>query len=113
MMELDSYNPEELLIVYGSLAPGGSNAFIFKGVEGTWHRCRIRGHMRRWRGFKSFKWDPEGPEHQAWLFASPALPQIFPELDDFEGDEYRRLVIPAQVGDAWVLANIYEGKCFE
>ncbi len=113
MLDLDSLKPEEKLIVYGSLAPGGSNAFMFKGVEGSWHRCRIWGRMLHWRGFKSFKWDPKGPEHEAWLFASAALPQIFPGLDDFEGDEYQRLVIPARVGDAWVLAHIYEGKCFE
>ncbi len=113
MLDLDSLKPEEKLIVYGSLAPGGSNAFMFKGLEGTWHRCRIWGHMRRWRGFKSFKWDPKGPEHESWLFASAALPRIFPELDDFEGNEYQRLVIPARVGAAWVLANIYEGKFCE
>jgi hypothetical protein len=44
MRELDSYKPEEKLIVYGSLAPGGSNAFMFKGLEGTWRRCRIWAH---------------------------------------------------------------------
>jgi hypothetical protein len=113
VQELDLYNPEERLVVYGSLAPGGSNTFMFKGLEGTWHRCRIYGNMGRWRGFKAFKWDPKGPEHDAWLFASPALPRIFPELDDFEGEEYRRVLVPARVGDHWVLTNIYEGKFFE
>jgi gamma-glutamylcyclotransferase (GGCT)/AIG2-like uncharacterized protein YtfP len=104
---------EERLIVYGSLAPGGRNNFLFKGVEGTWHRCLIQGHMGRWRGFKSFRFDPEGPEHQAWLLCSPALPGMFPDLDDFEGEEYRRIVIPAKVGEQWVRAHIYEGKYFD
>ncbi len=103
-------SPEHRLIVYGSLAPGGANAFLFQGLEGTWHRCLIQGHMGRWRGFKSFHFDPEGPEHQAWLFYSLALPRLLPDLDDFEGEEYRRIVIPAKVGEQWVQANIYEGE---
>jgi gamma-glutamylcyclotransferase (GGCT)/AIG2-like uncharacterized protein YtfP len=105
-----SDNPEERLIVYGSLAPGGRNNFLFKGVEGCWHRCVITGHMGRWRGFKAFRFDPEGPDHQAWLFCSAVLPGMFPDLDDFEGEEYRRTVIPARVGEQWVRAQIYEGR---
>lgn len=113
MKEVDSYKPEERLIAYGSLAPGGVNAFLLERLEGTWHQCRVWGHMGRCRGFKAFKWDPEGSEHLVWLLVSPALPQTFPELDDFEGEEYRRIVIPAQVADHWVMAQIYEGQYFD
>lgn len=110
MVELDSRKSEERLIIYGSLAPGGSNNFMFKGVEGNWHKCLICGHMGRWRGFKSFKFDPDGQEYVAWMFESPVLPQMYPDLDDFEGEEYQRVLIPARVGDQWVIAHIYEGK---
>jgi gamma-glutamylcyclotransferase (GGCT)/AIG2-like uncharacterized protein YtfP len=113
MLELEAHKPEERLIVYGSLAPGGVNAFLLAGLEGCWHRCLIRGHMGRFRGFKSFKWDPQGAAHEAWLLASPGLPQMYPELDDFEGEEYQRLIVPAQVGERWVLAQVYEGKYFD
>jgi hypothetical protein len=110
MVEMDSTKPEERLVIYGSLAPGGANNFMFTGVEGNWHKCVIRGRMGRWRGFKSFKYDPAGEEHEAWLFESPVLPQMYPDLDDFEGEEYHRTLIPVQVGDLTVMAHIYEGK---
>jgi hypothetical protein len=110
MVEIDSIKPEERLVIYGSLAPGGSNNFMFTGVDGNWHKCVIKGRMGRWRGFKSFRYDPQGQEYEAWLFESPVLPQMFPDLDDFEGEEYKRTVIPARIGDHLVLAQIYEGK---
>ena len=103
-------NPETRLIVYGSLSPGEANAFMLAGLSGEWRACRIRGRMGVYRGFKSFRYDREGPEHPAWLFSSADLPRIIPELDDFEGEEYERRVIPARVNGRWVRAQIYEGK---
>ncbi|MBW1991368.1 MAG: gamma-glutamylcyclotransferase [Deltaproteobacteria bacterium] len=113
ILELISENPEERLIVYGSLAPGGPNNFLLARLEGTWIRCVIRGRMGRYRGFKVFRFDPEGEEHQAWLFSSPALPARYPVLDDFEGDEYRRTLIPALVDGQEIQAYIYEGLYFD
>jgi gamma-glutamylcyclotransferase (GGCT)/AIG2-like uncharacterized protein YtfP len=110
MEERAASNPEESLIVYGSLAPGEANHFLLAGLEGEWYRCRIRGQMGNYRGFKSFRYDPRGPEHPAWLLSSPDISRVLPELDDFEGDEYERIIIPARVGDRWVMAQIYEGK---
>lgn len=112
-LEILSDNPEERLIVYGSLAPGGPNNFMLARLEGTWIRCAIRGRMGKYRGFKVFKFDPDGDEHQAWLFSSPLLPQKFPDLDDFEGSEYRRILIPAIINDQEILAYIYEGLYFD
>jgi hypothetical protein len=106
-------NPETRLIVYGSLAPGESNAFLLAGLEGDWQRCVMHGHMGRFRGFKSFRYDPRGPEHQAWLLESPELPGKYPDLDDFEGEEYRRIVIPARVAGRWVRGQVYEGRYFD
>jgi hypothetical protein len=105
-----SDNPETRLIVYGSLAPGGANAFLLAGLIGEWYRCSIRGHLGRYRGFKSFRYDPQGPELEAWLLSSAELPRVLPDLDDFEGEEYERIIIPARVEDRWVMAQVYEGK---
>ena len=109
-MEINTANPEERLIVYGSLAPGEANHFLVAGCMGEWHCCQIRGHLGHYRGFKSFRYDAEGPEHSAWLLVSPELPRIIPDLDDFEGEEYERRVIPAKIGEHWVMAQVYEGK---
>ncbi len=103
-------NPETKLIVYGSLAPGEANHFLLAGLTGVWRRCHIRGRLGHYRGFKSFRYDPRGPEHQAWLLESAELPRLIPDLDDFEGEEYERIIIPAQVTGRWVLAQVYEGK---
>ena len=113
MLELISESPEERLIVYGSLAPGGPNNFMLARLEGTWIKCAIRGRMGKYRGFKVFKFDPHGDEHQAWLFSSPLLPRKFPVLDDYEGNEYRRILIPAVINDQEIHAYIYEGLYFD
>jgi gamma-glutamylcyclotransferase (GGCT)/AIG2-like uncharacterized protein YtfP len=103
-------NPETRLVVYGSLAPGEANHFLVAGLSGEWRRCHIRGHLGHYRGFKSFRYDPQGPEHPAWLLASAELPRVIFELDDFEGEEYERIMIPARVNGHWVMAQVYEGK---
>ncbi len=103
-------NPDERLIVYGTLVPGGIYHHLLAELPGTWEPCVIHGHMGEHWGFKAFQYDDHGPEHSAWLFTSEALPEKFPELDAFEGEPYRRIIIPARVGDRLVLANIYEGN---
>jgi hypothetical protein len=90
--------------------PGGLYHYLLAGLPGTWEKCCIRGYLGEYWGFKTFHYDPDGPEHPAWLFTSPALPQAFPELDAFEGAAYRRTIIPARVGIRRVLANVYEGR---
>jgi hypothetical protein len=104
-------NPETKLIVYGSLAPGGVNAFLLAGLVGEWYPCRIRGRMGTFMGFKSFRYDPQGQEHPAWLLESPDLPGFIDQLDDFEGEAYERRIIPARVSSRWVMAQVYAGKC--
>ena len=103
-------SPDTKLILYGSLAPGGVNAFMLAGLVGEWRPCRIRGRMGSFRGFKSCRYDPQGPEHPAWLFSSADLPRIIPELDDFEGEEYERRIIPARINGRWVMAQVYGGR---
>ena len=103
-------NPETRLIVYGSLAPGEVNAFMLAGLVGEWHPCRIRGRMGTYLGFKSFRYDPQGPEHPAWLLVSAELTGALCDLDAFEGDDYERLIIPARLTGGWVMAQVYEGK---
>jgi len=103
-------NPETSLIVYGSLAPGGINAFMLAGLVGECYPCRIQGRMGTYLGFKSFRYDPQGPEHPAWLLSSTDLPRIIPELDDFEGEAYERLIIPARVNGHRVVAQVYAGR---
>ena len=100
------------MIVYGTLVPGGMYHDLLADLPGTWEKCVIRGDMGEYWGFMAFRYDAGGPEHPAWLLTSAALPQKFPELDAFEGEPYRRVIIPARLGIRRVLANIYEGREF-
>ena len=109
-VELDLARPEERLIVYGTLVPGGQYHHLLADVGATWERCTIRGRLGSYRGYPSFKWNPVGESHPAWLVTSPELPQKFRELDDFEGRAYTRRLIPAEIGTRLVIAYIYEGK---
>ena len=106
-------NLDHSLIVYGTLVPGGLYHYLLADLPGTWEQCVIRGHLGEYWGFLAFQYDEKGPEHKAWLFTSPALPQKFPELDAFEGEAYQRRLIPARVGQRLVLAHIYAGRFFE
>ena len=101
---------EERLVVYGTLAPGGEYAHLLADLPGVWRLCTICGHMGTYRRYKTFRWNPLGQVHQAWMFTSPALPARFAVLDRFEGRAYQRRLIPAQAGSCLVIANIYEGK---
>ena len=70
-------NPETRLIVYGSLAPGGANAFRLADLVGEWHPCTIRGHLGRYRGFKSFRYDPRGRSSRHGSWNPPNFPGFF------------------------------------
>ena len=109
-VKLDLTCPKERLIVYGTLRPGGQYHHLLTGLEATWERCTIRGRLGSYRGYPSFKWNPMGEPHPAWLVTSPGLPAKFRELDEFEGKHYIRRFIPAEAGTRLVIAYIYEGK---
>lgn len=104
--------PEHRLIVYGSLAPGKSNHGQMDGMTGTWTPGVVRGHFREagWgasQGFPGLTPDPEGPEVQVLVFASADLPAHWDRLDEFEGEEYQRIVVEVMIGGVPTPANIY------
>lgn len=109
-LRLDLTRAEERLIVYGTLAPGGLYHHLLADLDAAWERCLIRGRLGSYQGYPSFKWNPLGDPHPAWLVTSPRLPATFRDLDRFEGRAYSRRLIPAQAGKRLVVAYIYEGK---
>jgi hypothetical protein len=102
--------PEHRLIAYGTLVPGGPFHHLLADLPGAWTPCVIRGSMGLIRVYRSFRWNPAGEEHPAWLFTSPELPRKLAQLDRFEGKAYRRRLIPARVGACLVVGNVYEGR---
>jgi len=109
-VKIDLTRPEERLIVYGTLMPGGQCHHLMADLVAEWEKCVIRGRLGAYRGYPSFKWNPAGEPHPAWLVTSAGLSAKFRELDDFEGDDYLRRLIPAEVGSRLVIAYLYEGR---
>jgi len=100
------------LAVYGTLAPGEVNHAVVADLRGTWSRGVVRGrlHPTGWGmtyGFPALRWDPDGPDVPVHLLTSADLPAAWARLDRFEGDAYRRIVVPVVCGGATVHANIY------
>ena len=110
VVEIDLTRPEERLIVYGTLIPGGQYHHLLADLAAAWEKCTIRGRLGSYQGYPSFKWNPAGEPHPAWLVTSPKLAAKFRELEDFEGEAYTRRLIPAEVENRLIVAYIYEGR---
>jgi gamma-glutamylcyclotransferase (GGCT)/AIG2-like uncharacterized protein YtfP len=105
--------PSRRLAVYGSLAPGKKNHNVIAGMEGSWRNAVLRGslHNEGWgagEGFPGFLWDGGDTPVTALVFSSSELPHYWLRLDEFEGEEYRRILVPAEVnGTAIEICNVY------
>ncbi len=102
------------LFVYGSLQPGKENAFRLERIGGQWIKGSIRGTLldRGWGagiGFPAVIIGDEGQEISGYLFRSEGLEAAWPELDDFEGADYRRVPVSVALstGES-VEAFVYE-----
>lgn len=109
-----SCDADRRLAVYGSLAPGESNAFRLDHVGGTWSKGVVHGrlHDRGWGarlGFPGITLDADASAVAVDVLASDRLAEAWAALDAFEGDEYVRLLTLVFRDAAPVaVANIYE-----
>lgn len=106
------------LAVYGTLAPGRPNHHIVAPLGGKWTEGIVEGDLlaEGWGaplGYPAFRPRLGGVVIAVHVLTSPALPSAFPELDHFEGSEYRRILIPvfrpgaADEQRLHTVANIY------
>ena len=59
-------------------------------------------------GYDALRWDPAGKRIAAHLLESDALPACWERLDAFEGDAYRRTLIPFFLDEGgWTVGQIY------
>jgi len=112
--------PAHRLAVYGSLAPGKKNHHMMAGMHGSWRAAVLRGSLwnEGWgagEGFPGFLWDGTQTAVAAQVFSSPDLPHYWSRLDEFEGEEYRRILVPAEMeGGEIEICNVYalaKGAC--
>jgi len=113
----EQYHHSIRLAVYGSLAPGKKNQHVLAKYGGSWTSGRVRGDVINagWgaaHGYPGLVPRADGPWVPVHVLESPALPSGWHELDDFEGSEYRRILLPVYAEDASAslvaVANIYE-----
>lgn len=96
------------LFVYGTLAPGRSNAHVLSHVAGSWQRASIRGHLVHagWgaeQGYPAVIVDATGPAVEGFVLSSDDLQHEWMRLDEFEGDQYQRVATQAQLDDGQVV----------
>jgi len=97
------YGPHRLF-VYGTLAPGRSNAHVLAEVPGTWEPATVTGTLlpEGWgaaAGYPGLILDAQGGRVAGFVFASDALAGHWPRLDEFEGDGYERVLTTATRAD--------------
>lgn len=110
----------ENLFVYGTLCPGRPNEHILKKIGGEFIAAKVRGllHEEGWgatMGYPAIKLDESADEVAGFVFQSNNLDASWPELDEFEGEEYLRVSTPVtlengDVIDAWVY-TLHPSKC--
>ena len=99
--------PSERLVIYGTLAPGRANHSVIEDLSGRYCDCAVHGRVTEVDGLPYFTWAPSGDSLGAQLFSSKQLPEKWDDLDRFEGDGYKRRLIPATTDDGLTVASIY------
>lgn len=103
------------LATYGTLSPGRINHHQLDGLRGTWRSGHVTGRLieQGWgatMGFPALILDPAGGRVAVHLFESPDLPAHWRRLDEFEGDGYRRVIVPVETDGGPVEAWLYEAQ---
>jgi len=100
------------LFVYGTLAPGEVNAHVLGALDGSWRSAKVRGILcdagwgaaHGFPGLRLFRCaaspnDAPSDFVSGLLFESEGLSEMWPELDEFEGADYRCELTQAIVDD--------------
>ena len=110
------FTASQVLAVYGTLAPGKPNHHVVAPLGGEWTDGFVEGELVNtgWGaalGYTAFRPRKGGDRIAVKLLTSPRLPAAWQKLDDFEGSEYRRIlvIVKSSSGDtaAYRIANIY------
>jgi gamma-glutamylcyclotransferase (GGCT)/AIG2-like uncharacterized protein YtfP len=90
------------LFVYGTLKPGHANARLLEAIGGTWQAASVVGTLQAkgWaagEGYPALILDRSGAEVHGFVFSSERLAQNWQTLDEFEGDDYERVLTTARI----------------
>jgi gamma-glutamylcyclotransferase (GGCT)/AIG2-like uncharacterized protein YtfP len=97
------------LAVYGTLRPGESNHAMLADVPGEWLSGTVEGVRFVAKGYPAFLRRPGNGLVPVSVLTSAALSEHWARLDEFEGADYRRILVPVTLASgAVVVANLYE-----
>ncbi|MCD6187415.1 MAG: gamma-glutamylcyclotransferase [Desulfuromusa sp.] len=104
------------LFIYGTLGPDRPNEHIMRNIGGTWEKASVIGILRQegWgsaMGYPGITLDKEGDKVEGFLFSSDKISKHWPELDEFEGEAYERVLTTVKLQNETVVdAYIYTLK---
>lgn len=75
-----------------------------------WSDCEIVGRISDENGLKTFEWRNSTDRNAAKLLRSANLPQHLAMLDAFEGKQYLRTFVTADVTGSFVVAMVYQKR---
>src|SRR3712207_4256339 len=95
----DLFETARLLATYGTLAPGRPNHHVVAPLGGEWTEGLIEGDLipTGWGaelGYPGFRPRAGGEAVAVWVLRAPRLAGAWPELDSFEGEGYRGILVP-------------------
>ena len=103
----------QCLFVYGTLGPGRPNEHILSTIGGRWEDASVKGYLKPqgWgaeMGYPGLVLDDTGDEIKGYIFSSDKLEDHWNELVEFEGEEYKRVLIKVKTKDRMTVdAYIY------
>ena len=104
---------QDRLFVYGTLMPGQENERYLTKIGGTFEPARVRGRLYlpgEWRAgfnYPGLVLDPAAKMVEGYVFRSENLASNWELLDEFEGEEYKRIEAEVETSDGPVKACIY------
>ena len=104
------------LFSYGTLQPGQQNHHMLKNLPGYWRDGFVFGELQHsgWGSAFGFpvltlNYSSQKPKVYGKLFTSAGLPDYWQTLDDFEGDDYIRLLTLVYTipHESFTIASVY------
>lgn len=102
--------PERRLACYGSLRPGQKNHHIVADIAGQWLPGTIYGETEEEFGYPVFTWQMDGNPIAVEVLCSEQLPANYPRIDEFEGFNYRRVLVPVKMKAGFIACSLYARK---
>lgn len=100
------------LAIYGTLAPGQPNHRVVAHYGGSWAQGTVEGTLcsAGWGaafGAPALVWQPGESRVPVHLLEAEQLESAWSTLDDFEGTDYLRILVPVDLREETQVANLY------